>query len=322
MRDPRAASEQPGPRRRVSSRLYSRVRDRAGRWWPAAGGVSHVDEAGLAPLPRRRGSRTRRRPRNSPVLGFDSGADQRDGRSHSATGESRRAPTGRATRPRLADLQRLLPKGAGRPPWWCRAPRRRRPWPDRTPAAQGLGIDPQFSSPTRLKHPQAAPGPPGHPKHQPDRTPPQLIRALPGCGHDPSSFLGINTSTIHGIIHTWDNPSSVITYRSFQIKGIHRELNTPAVVARSRRFRLSVRAPLRPPLRPGAVPVFHGLFHASRPCPPRSPAIRRKRWFPLCGAARPAVPEPWCARRRPSPSVPRPASQRRARPRAAHAHGD
>jgi len=79
---------------------------------------------------------------NSPVPGLDGAADQRDGRSHSTTGEK----------------------------------------------------------PTRPKHPQADLDRPGHPKHQPDRTPSELIRAPPRRGHDPSPFLGIKASTTHGII--------------------------------------------------------------------------------------------------------------------------
>ena len=112
-------------------------------------------------------------------------ADQRDGRSHSAAMTSRRAPPDRVPRPRLADPPTPAPRCAGPPRWWCRAGRRRPTrTPRRIPAAQGLGVDPQL-----VAHaPQTPPGRSGSaraPRRQPDRAVPQLIGALPGCGHDP-----------------------------------------------------------------------------------------------------------------------------------------
>ena len=64
----------------------------------------------------------------------------------------------------------------------------------------------------------------------------------------------------------------------------------------------------------GMASMFHGLFHTSWLGPPRSAAV------PRSAGIRSGAPR---IRRRPSLGAsPRPASQRRARPGAAHAHGD
>ena len=137
------------------------VRDRAGRWGPAAGGV--IGGRG-DPAPRLGQDGADRLDPELLLALVDVLADQRDGRSHSAAIEQADAP-----RP-------IAPPAPGSRTPDAGSPVRRAPSvvvPGRSPATDPnppAGSRPRrvsgpapSSSPTRRKHPQAGPGRPGRP---------------------------------------------------------------------------------------------------------------------------------------------------------------